>query len=175
MTQWDVVEPVFTLALSVSSILIAARALGESARNGRAQRTHNRLSVKPVIEKFIYRDADTLEIGFWLENRGVGPALITNIEFDRLGKLVKADVEGLFTIFDKLFQGWRYGTALQLTRVSMPHCLPAGQRLNLFTVSLAGTDGKRQFENIYEDLNLFVRLTVDYESVYEERHHYKDS
>lgn len=81
MTGWDVVQPVLALGLSVSSLVIAGMAFRESARNGEAQREHNRLSVRPAVHSWLHHDADRGTLVFYIENNGLGPAEIECVRF----------------------------------------------------------------------------------------------
>ena len=65
-----------THVIEAATLLIAVCALFISVDQSLAARTHNRLSVFPILQ-FYQSD---IKPGFYLQNRGLGPAVITDME-----------------------------------------------------------------------------------------------
>lgn len=133
MTAWDVVEPVLTLGLSVSSLVIASIALKESARNGGAQREHNRLSVRPILHVTTRWDASSGAVSYSIENNGVGPAIVTDIKIYSGDSRGVGGVDYPFLIVHRLMpEGWQDHVISNITRFDGAYTIPAGSSVELF-------------------------------------------
>lgn len=65
-------------------VLIALSALFVSVWQIRVTHTHNKLSVKPLLDYFVEQADSTLTVS--ISNRGIGPAIIKEISFNYEGK-----------------------------------------------------------------------------------------
>ena len=176
MTAWDVVEPVLTLGLSVSSLVIASIALQESARSGEAQRVHSRLSVKPLLHTWLNDDAKLRRIVLLLQNNGIGPAIIKRIHFfpkEKVGKKMYP-LEKLAFLFEDQIPRFFDRASYRPVSLASSYALSAGDQLTLLIIDtkpeLPGTEAERLASEIRNNISCFV----EYENIYGELFSYID-
>jgi hypothetical protein len=171
VTGWDVVEPVLTLGLSVSSLVIASIALQESARSGEAQRMHGRLSVKPLLHTWLEDDAKSRRIVFLLKNNGIGPAIIKRIQFFPKEGVNKKEYRlgTLAHLFDSQIHRFFDRASYRALSLASSYALSAGDQLTLFVIDtkleLPENEAERLSAEIIKGLSCFV----EYENIYGER------
>ncbi|MCA0902218.1 hypothetical protein [Microbulbifer agarilyticus] len=81
------------IATAVSSALIALVALGLAIYEGRSNRQHNRLSLKPSLVMETSTTNSPPTISATIVNAGLGPAVIQNIQFFHHGTELVGDLE----------------------------------------------------------------------------------
>ena len=144
--------------IAICGVVIAVASLGVSAYVARATRTHNRLSVRPLLGLTAAFPAGGTA-GLRLTNSGLGPARIIN------SQLIVAD-EDIDGEFDR-----RHVDALRDRLTVRPHAATLGGRPFLdtdyqqFLLSVDPYDPSehREFRQLIEGR---MRLEIRYESVY---------
>lgn len=170
MTGWDVVEPVLTLGLSVSSLVVASIALSESARNGESQRKHSKLSVTPLLHTWMEDDATTRKIVLYLQNNGIGPAIIKRILFfpDGATQGHAHPIGELAFLLDKQIPRFFDRCSYRAISLAPAYALSAGAQLTLITFDsnpeLPGDEAERLAVEIRNSLSCFI----EYENIYGE-------
>ncbi|MCG8393323.1 MAG: hypothetical protein MI745_09590 [Pseudomonadales bacterium] len=167
MTVWDAVEPVLTLGLSVSSLVVASIALNESARNGEAQRRHNRLSVRPILHVTTRWHAGRGGVSYSVENNGVGPAILTDI------KIYSGDSKGLggvdypLLIISRLMpEGWQDHVTSSITRFDGAYTIPAGTSVELFGLTIDEDHISKFYPSLRRAFDKTFYPVLTYENIY---------
>lgn len=158
--------------VSVSAILIAICALGVSIWQGHETRKNYRLSVQPFL--YVYgRWANDKGIkGIILENRGVGPAIITKMEF-MLNKNVRIDVlsrdsfSTFMSLVDNRIQNSRI-TGTNRNSIIKNEMVPPGKEIPI--IFLSPVDGE-DLENVQSFEHAFsgIDVRIEYQSIYKEK------
>jgi hypothetical protein len=170
VTGWDVIQPVLTLGLSVSSLVVAAIALGEAARNGDAQREHNRLSVRPAVHSWLHHDEGRGVLVFYVENNGLGPAEIEGVRyFDRSNPGFECDswnepaVTSLIQriLCEKGFRNDEFN--ISITRLAEGYALRVGDQRELLELTFREMGRAFSANGVLGDL---VGCRVKYSSLY---------
>lgn len=73
---------------SRAAIIVAICAVAISVWQGYETRKHNRLSTKPII-LYEWEVKEGQKSGIYIQNNGLGPAVLTDIEFSYAGKLIQ--------------------------------------------------------------------------------------
>jgi len=170
VTGWDVVQPVLTLGLSVSSLVVAAIALGETSRNGVAQRRHNELSVTPLLHTWIDDCADNRRVTFMIQNNGIGPAVITRIEFFAKGDMNgrRYSVSELPFLLDDVIERFFDRASLTPTHLAERYALPAGSELVLLKIDTKNQLPASEAARISAELQQKISCCLEYETIYGE-------
>ena len=170
MTVWDAVEPVLTLGLSVSSLVIASRALSESARNGQAQREHNRLSVKPAVHSWIHTLSDKNMIILEIRNNGVGPAIIDRLCLVDMEMATEfpIDQQGLSTLIQSRLGVAQPYAIPRVKSIGPQYTLPANESLELFQVEIC-PDEQQTIHYYAARLRKKLSFFISYRSIYDEQ------
>ena len=71
-----------------AAIVIAICAMLTSVWQGYEIRKHNRLSTKPIII-YEWEAKEGQKSGIYIQNNGLGPAILTDIEFSYAGKIIQ--------------------------------------------------------------------------------------
>lgn len=170
MTGWDVIEPVITLGLSVSSLVIASRALSESARNGQAQREHNRLSVKPAVHSWFHTLSDKNMVILEIKNNGVGPAIIDRLCLVDLktGAEFPIDQQGLSTLIQSRLGVAQLYAIPRVKSIGPQYTLPANESLELCQVEIF-PDEQQTIHYYAARLRNRLSFFISYHSIYDEQ------
>jgi hypothetical protein len=168
VTGWDVIQPVLTLGLSVSSLVVAAIALGEASRNGAAQRRHNELSVKPLLHTWIDDCADNRRVTFILQNNGIGPAVITKIVFFAKGEVDgrRYPVSMLPFLLGRVVDGFFKRASLTPTHLADRYALQAGSELLLLKIDTKNQLPASEARRICTELQNKISCYLEYETIY---------
>lgn len=134
-------------------VIIAVSALIVSIWQGRIMQKHNKLSVKPYLDYFLFQGDTTLTVKFY--NEGFGPAIIKKIRFTYDGKDYTSLAEVLLASDEKknILQSVHYS---QNTIVA-----PNTEKL---IVKLKGGPHLRG-----------IKVRLYYETIYEEKNEYEFS
>lgn len=82
--NWDKVT-------ALCSVVIASLSMYVSYMQGEASREHNRLTVRPMLQLEINVDPDTGGYNAYVNNNGLGPAIVKNVIFRLNGKKIERD------------------------------------------------------------------------------------
>lgn len=147
---------------AISATGIAVVSLAVSITEARASRRHNRYQVRPLLS-FQRTRGPGRRAGIILNNRGLGPAIIT-------GSVLQVDGE--------VWGSWDYETAERLRKdlPVRPHAatlraglaLPAGQEAPLLTLPEFDYEQHAWFWDL---VTTRIHLAVDYQSLYGEPFH----
>lgn len=170
MTAWDVVEPVLTLGLSVSSLVVASIALTESARSGRAQRAHSRLSVKPLLHTWLEDSAPDRRVVLLLKNNGIGPAIIKRILFFPDGRPHGATykLENIAFLLDAEIDRFFRRASFRAISLASDYALPAGSQLTLLTIDIKTELPPEEAERLAVEVREGLSCFIEYENIYGE-------
>lgn len=142
--------------------IIAVCALGLTVFQAHIARTHNKLSVRPHVTHFTFRDKKPGQgiLAFRLLNNGVGPAFIKSFQFFLDGELVTDPDKALFAVLHN--RNYNYS----ITTLGEDYAMPAGDSKDILIIvfPLKQIDC---FEIIEKELNRFD-LVIEYESTYKE-------
>lgn len=142
-----------------TAIGISVLALFASIWQARVSRTHNRLSVRPLLEghSLILDDVYRLEV----RNDGLGPAVITDARAFRLNKRLVGEGPQLIK---NAFQGIQACQLIAHHFFYTPFVLPAGGSIEIFSVRF-----NPEIPDIEAYLGDQLYLQIDYESAYKEK------
>jgi hypothetical protein len=149
--------------VAMASAVIAICALGVTIWQGRQNYKHNKLSVRPFLGTFEYRDIinnNTGRLTFELMNCGIGPAIIKNFVLFYDGKEVSRNNRKTYYAFLQNLLA-DFGR-LEISMYSPGAAMQIGEKLLLLSFDY---DFKKQDIGFTNKLNLIV----DYQSIYENK------
>ena len=161
------------ITLSVSAIIIAISSMVISIYEGITMRNHYHLSVQPRLDydfdmSGVPDDDETnfSTSGYKIKNNGLGPAIITNIEYFIDGNKIDSVTEqNKNLLFDKLFNfkniaGHSHSTFL------VGQTIPSNETLTIFEYSFMTLEAyERQHKEFYNRFSFII----NYKSLYSER------
>jgi len=148
--------------ISISAIFVACVAVGISIWQGFETRRHNKLSVKPYLVIRTSTSKSGLSMGVWVENDGLGPALIKDfiVYFD--GQPTRIDnreaAEKVYRpaqIYEKGIKFWSPMKSTVLKRdgrtdvISYPKAIWTPEGIEMFAERLSHLHFKFIYESIY--------------------------
>jgi hypothetical protein len=130
-------------------------------------RQHNKLSVKPHLIGFSDNSSGGAEFHLFIQNNGVGPALITSFQITIDGnKIEKSSVdETIKTIKNKLFP--KFNCNLVCSESDESYMMAVNEKLTVFRFVFDAND--RPTLNTIDDARNRIKVNVDYESIYKEK------
>lgn len=142
--------------------LIALCALGLTVYQASIARRHNRLSVRPHLARFTYRDITPGRgvLAVRLLNKGIGPAFIKSFQILLDGVPITDPDEALSTVL----AGRKYN--LHVTTLGDDYAMSAGEEKDLLILVLP-LKGGETLEQVEEQIDRFD-LVVKYNSAYKE-------
>lgn len=165
------IEPVLTLMMAVSSLVVAGSALHVSSENGRAQRRHEVLSVKPLVYTWLECDTQKREVRYHIQNNGVGPAIITNVLFfSREGDSDMCSLEKLPVLLSEKIERFESRAKLNKIWLASSYALPPGGDLKLLTLHLHDHPLLRSEEvlRLSDEVKLKLSCSIEYQNIYGE-------
>ena len=172
MTAWEVFEPVLTLGLSVSSIVVAAVVGAAVIQSQKDQREYHKIAIRPQLHLWLYADKQNGEVTLEIMNNGLGPGIIRKIEFFRRQRPEKRFPleEVRFYLPSFSFDATRIVAPSSLAD---PFSLAAGQRLFLLRVEFHDKGGcspyrRTQLTSYMNEMQKTVGCEVTYTDVYGE-------
>lgn len=154
---------------AIAASIISIVALGVAIWQGLESRKHNRLMARPRLDFSIDFALNRERVGLFIDNTGLGPALVTSVTISLDGVTVSAPYGELWpTVLRNvqsptLRESWLTWTAFG----TAPRAIPAGVRLEILAAAASTLTTERlEFFN-----GLIPRLTVsiDYCSAYGEK------
>jgi len=155
----------YEFIISVSAIFIALLALSVTIWQGILIRKHNRLSVKPILNIDYNFSAHIGDIGIYLINKGIGPAVIIDYKVFVDDILLECDYTEI----------WH--KAAPLLRINEPwvtsHFLEpgeginAGDKLGILIIKKESMDPAKLLKFISSVKRLMIK--IEYESIYHEK------
>jgi hypothetical protein len=147
-----------------ATIVIAVLAFLVSIWQFLALRTHNRLSVRPLLSyEIIYTKTD-VGFGIYICNKGVGPAIITDFKIYVDDEEVKSTRKNLWIESSKILQiNYPF---IQMHLFGNGSSISVGEKLPLLTI-----DEKinKEQENIFKDALPRIDIEIKYESIYKQQ------
>lgn len=170
--------PDFTISVDSAALFVAGCALVATLVNDRANRVHNRLSVRPKLSvttetRHLTVDGKlTLHVSAVLRNTGLGPAIIQHYLLlrDREPEKVES-VKGLRDFLERLPLGTAIGNDIHFTHLRPKHVLASDERVTIGSFSLP--DPPLDIETTIERIGLLVEYSSLYGDVdvYDSRMH----
>ncbi len=153
------------LRISFAAMLIAVAAVGVSLWVGYETRNHNRLSVMPQLEMDGQFAGRTEYDGFYVINKGIGPAIIKryDVYFDH--KRFEGTKDEFFGKLHKRIGIPVLGQPVHLN-LSLPHAVSVKETLPLYTYKPDWSDNR--YEQARNDLNNHVQIEIEYCSFYDD-------
>lgn len=172
----ELLSQVFLVVIGGTSIYIARQAATSTHKQAEAMEKHNMLSVKPIVTTCVHCTDEHIEI--IIENNGVGPAIITNLDISVFGGIVGSDREAMKKALSSIETEARANLKLHdPTILRGPESLRAGDKLCLLKI-LATEYGKdhQSIKGISPELGdridaliqKHLVLHIKYESIYGE-------
>lgn len=94
--------------VSISAAFIALCALGVTIWQGYVTRSHNKVTVRPILS--IYVDvADENKIGVRIRNDGFGPAIITEMTIEKSNQKFNLNSMDYLSIFPEINEHFKFG------------------------------------------------------------------
>lgn len=155
MSEW------WGISISLASAVVAMCALGVTFWQARIMRTHNKLSVRPLITSFMNQDVkgETGYISFDIENCGTGPAIIKNFILLYDGKeVVKNNINAYNRFLAEKIKSFA-GTNIGCLVPEYP--LASGRSFTLLSFHY---DVQRHDVSFADNLNVII----EYQSIYED-------
>ena len=166
------------LTLSISAMIIAISSIGISIWEGITMRNHYHLSVQPHLNYFFdieeFPDDDETNFStavYKIKNNGLGPAVITNIEyFIDEKKIDTGSDENKDIIFDELFNfdniaGHGYSTLL------IGQTIPMNETLTIYEYAFMTKEAfKRQSMEFYNRFSFIIKYKSLYDEHFETSH-----
>ncbi|MDF2182208.1 hypothetical protein [Neptuniibacter sp. CAU 1671] len=154
------------IATAIGSTIIAMTALAVAIYEGRSNRKHNRLSMKPAIVLETSSESSPPTINVSIVNAGLGPAEITKVQFFKHGKELSGDLEyelklAISNILEKIM--------VETTTVSVMnpgYILRSSAENCVAKIKLSPTE-PTCIENLTELLGV-IDMRVEYQSFYGE-------
>lgn len=137
--------------------VIAVASLVVSITEGRAARRHNRQSVRPLLTLECRRQVGG-EIGIWLQNSGLGPAIVTRTSF-----LLDGNIVGPWEAQSVNPLRAAFHVRPRFTSLRPGRAVPATQSLALLAIDRY--DPKRDVD-FWDMVSRGIALEVQYESLY---------
>ncbi len=161
----DAKTSITSLSVPIASVIVAFIALLLAIYEGRAQRQHNRLSVRPKLGLSVSTATDSEDAYISLENSGLGPALIKSFRLLVDDKDVREIGLKNWTEVTKVLglpQGAIY------SYVGKGGVFPAGEKVKIVSVSFREKENPK--ERIKQIRDAFRRLGfhIKYSSFYNE-------
>jgi len=150
--------------IATVGVIISVLAFFVSIRALRAQRRHNELSARPIVDATFGRDDRLIE----LTNCGMGPALITSIRAqieDECFDLMQD--ECLSRLAQSIAGVLKRDTVVTPLRLTTQSPLPPGQSKPI--LSLRKPFSEQELDDIRLRLRT-VSLTVEYDCIYQKAH-----
>jgi hypothetical protein len=154
---------------AIAASVVGLAALGVAIWQGLESRKHNRLMAKPRLDFDIDFALNRERVGLFLENTGLGPALVTSVNVSLNGTTVAASYGDLWpTVLRSLGsstspESWLTWTAFG----TAPRAIPAGSRLEILTAAASTLTGARL--ECFNDLIPRLTVSIDYCSAYGEK------
>jgi hypothetical protein len=154
----------WTIGTAIASAVIAFTAVIFSWMQSRKTDRHNRLMVTPHISSLALVNNEENSMVLYLENNGIGPAIIKDFSIHVDGSLVSGDDEVELSLamllMDLPITNWGHES---LSRNSF---LPAGKKIELATVVSEDLTP----DEIIQLLDPRYRLQITYHSIYGDQH-----
>jgi hypothetical protein len=153
---------------AIAASVIGLAALGVAIWQGFESRKHNRLTAKPRLDFGIDFALNRERVGVFLENTGLGPALITNLNVSLDGATVAVPYGDLWpTVLRNLRsstspESWVTWTAFG----TAPRAIPAGSRVEILAAAVLTLTAERL--EFFNDLIPRLTISIDYCSAYRE-------
>jgi hypothetical protein len=150
-----------------ASNVIALSALGATFLQAYISRQHNKLSVKPHINLNFDNSSCGAEFNLYIQNNGVGPALITNFQvfIDEKKVEIGDTEEAIETIARRLFP--EFNCKLVKGVLNEKDMLAVNEKFTVFRFVFISPDYPT-FSNI-DDAKNRVKVNIKYESIYKEK------
>ena len=149
-----------------ASLFIAVVTVIFVIKESRANKKHNRLSVRPILMTSAKLDRHTSRFTMTIENNGLGPAILVKADLIYKGETIninnpswlinQLDTFGLDDSSHHPFKGFSDGT-----------CLPAGGMIQIFDFDLSGH--KTDMETLSKEYS----LRIAFEDIYGQRFYLK--
>ena len=166
------------LTLSISAMIIAISSIAISIWEGITMRNHYHLSIQPRLDYFFdiegFPDDDKTNFStavYKVKNNGLGPAVITNIEyFIDEKKIDTGSDENKDIIFDELFNfdniaGRGYSTLL------IGQTIPMNETLTIYEYAFMTKEAfKRQSMEFYNRFSFIIKYKSLYDEHFETSH-----
>lgn len=174
--------PDFTNSVESAALIVAGCALVATLVNDRANRVHNRLSVRPKLSvttetRHLTVDGKlTLHVSAVLRNTGLGPATIQHYLLLRDGQPERVEsVNGLREFLDKLPLGVPIGGDIHYTHLRPKHVLAFDERVTIGSFSIP--EPPQDIETTLERIGILVEYSSMYGEVdvYDSRMHRDDA
>ncbi len=149
--------------VSLSAIIIAVASIIVTVWQGFETRRHNRLSVRPKLEISFELKLKDNSFAYTLTNKGLGPAVITDVKFYVDGMVVQ---KGGFSIYDKFKEklGLKDYKTLY-TGIYPGKTIKSNEEIDIIRFFLKEKDNPRNFiSRVYRR----VVIEIGYKSMYGE-------
>lgn len=152
--------------ISVASVLVASAALIVAVYQSYLNRVHNKLSVKPLITDSLRTDDKKYELCYKIQNNGLGTAVIKSFAYFWEGKEITADE--LRKLIKSYLTDNDYDDIGELGKGSALAKDESKKLISFHAIAdvLSDTPAER-YTKLKEDLYLYFRVKVQYESLYE--------
>ena len=144
---------------SRAAIIVAICAVAISVWQGYETRKHNRLSTKPII-LYEWEVKEGQKSGIYIQNNGLGPAILTDIEFSYAGKIIQRKDNSKWAIVSKKIN--RNGGKVIFNYFNPGAAFIPGQKFFFFFVKNYDSKNPKELGDMYSKLG----ITLSYCSVY---------
>ncbi|MGD8779550.1 MAG: hypothetical protein PVH88_11390 [Ignavibacteria bacterium] len=149
--------------ISISAVFISLCAFGVAIWQGFITRTHNKLSVRPLLN-FSTRFTED-EFVLKLENQGIGPAIISTFDIKFSSSKIGNNPHEIAVKLCEELDIIHLGCSINFP--SKNHVLSAGDEYEIFKTSGFNNDNNVK-ERIYNDM-LLLEIKIEYMSMYNEK------
>lgn len=166
-TSEESISPYWSIGTSIASVVIAMTAVAFTWFQIQKVDKHNRLMVTPHIASITVIDKDSFKTSLYLENNGIGPAIIKDFSIEVDGKAINFgdEVEEALKLLleDLPVEKWGHES---ITRNSF---LPAGGKIDLVTI----ISKEIPTEELINKIDSRANVRIDYTSIYGEPYTYQ--
>ena len=156
------------LSLSISAMIIAIASITIAIWEGNTMRKHYHLSVMPRLNNSFSVDdsssSSKARAYFEIRNNGLGPAVVTSIEYFVDGKKID-DSKNHFSVVTLQALNFDNTTGTTFKSISKGLIIPAGDDLKVFGLYF---DNREAFYRQRFDLHDRFSFIIKYESLYDE-------
>ena len=166
--SWAVTEAqtdLWTIVIPLISVLIAALALALTWHQVKKQQEHMKLMCEPYLIAEVTLDPVRKIYSYLIKNKGIGPAIITEVEFIINNKKIQSS-NIIHDFVQDAFQGVKFDS-FDYSALHPGNYLSVNESQPLFSINTHEDHPPMSLEGI---LQKKARIVIKYKSVYNSKH-----